>query len=536
MQNIFEVGGQVSGESFIGRKAEIEKFRNEFLNSKKRKVYSVIGLARSGKTSFVKKIFENLPDNIFYHYEDISLSTSYYSIWLNICLSLRDYIENMEEFPPEHEKYIIKVQKLVSEIVDVDTEPQLEKGGLIWDRFCRRIIDVFKTLKKALVPVILVFDEFDRAQSIFSLGTSQFMLFRTLFADGDINVSSICISRRKIETIEGKIYQSSTLANVMNFYPFKGFNNADMSEYYSILSNKYKIHIDDHCKERIEFYAGNLPFLLSIIGHEIVDSVEHGVVDIDDIYSSKCHAIVNYYHDCIEQLKRDGYINKIIPFVIGPKMGVGPNDEQILSNLGYLKIDQKGRYLCICSKFSSELASYTRMYPIWDNIINLEIRLKNLLMYRAPQIALDLNIKKNTVNDAEREILAQVLSGRSTQWGTLNNFVKDGKSYFSVMSCSLTVRLIAKFWDDYFKMYFRNRNYSEYEHKFKKCTDARNPIAHGHQDYLSDADINEVNSYCEEFFTILSEKFPQSTHIPNEKTLIWATLQKWNNSEEKYKF
>ena len=112
MQNIFEVGGQVSGESFIGRKAEIEKFRNEFLNSKKRKVYSVIGLARSGKTSFVKKIFENLPDNIFYHYEDISLSTSYYSIWLNICLSLRDYIENMEEFPPEHEKYIIKVQKL----------------------------------------------------------------------------------------------------------------------------------------------------------------------------------------------------------------------------------------------------------------------------------------------------------------------------------------------------------------------------------------------------------------------------------------
>jgi len=37
MQNIFEVGGQVSGESFIGRKAEIEKFRNEFLNSKKKK-------------------------------------------------------------------------------------------------------------------------------------------------------------------------------------------------------------------------------------------------------------------------------------------------------------------------------------------------------------------------------------------------------------------------------------------------------------------------------------------------------------------
>ena len=220
--------------------------------------------------------------------------------------------------------------------------------------------------------------------------------------------------------------------------------------------------------------------------------------------------------------------------MIGPKIGVGPNDEQILSNLGYLKIVENGSYLCICSQFSSELASYTRRYPIWENIINLEIRLKNLLMYRAPQIALDLNIKKNTVNDAEREILAQVVG--SKEWGSLNNFVKNGESYFSVMSCSLTVRLIAKFWDDYFKKYFRNRNYSEYEYKFKKCTDARNPIAHGHQDYLSDAAINEVNSYCEEFFTILSEKFPQSTHIPNEKTLIWATLQKWENSKEKYKF
>ena len=74
MENIFNIGGQVTGESFIGRKKELKDFRRQFVESHtSRCVYSIVGLARSGKTSLVKNIFEGyVPKEVFYHYEDIN--------------------------------------------------------------------------------------------------------------------------------------------------------------------------------------------------------------------------------------------------------------------------------------------------------------------------------------------------------------------------------------------------------------------------------------------------------------------------------
>ena len=56
--NIFVIGGQVKGPSFIGRKKLVQKYRSDFIGSDKRRVYSIVGLSRSGKTSFVKEVFE----------------------------------------------------------------------------------------------------------------------------------------------------------------------------------------------------------------------------------------------------------------------------------------------------------------------------------------------------------------------------------------------------------------------------------------------------------------------------------------------
>ena len=93
-ENIFVIGGQVTGDSFIGRKKMITEFRNELIYGKNRRVYSLVGLARSGKTSFVKEIFNvNLPENTFYCYQDISLDTTYFSIWYNVLNALKDFLE-----------------------------------------------------------------------------------------------------------------------------------------------------------------------------------------------------------------------------------------------------------------------------------------------------------------------------------------------------------------------------------------------------------------------------------------------------------
>ena len=59
-----------------------------------------------------------------------------------------------------------------------------------------------------------------------------------------------------------------------------------------------------------------------------------------------------------------------------------------------------------------------------------------------------------------------------------------------------SIKIIKDCWLDIFAKYFNNAKLSEYEYKFQKCIRARNPIAHGHEDYLTALDKNEVDNYC----------------------------------------
>ncbi len=522
-ENIFNIGGQVTGSSFIGRKSLLERFRNELITDTTKRVYSLVGLSRSGKTSFVKEVFNcTLPKNYFYHYEDISLDSNFFIIWFNVLSHLREFLESDCEFSDVEQRTVDRLLAKISNIVDVDTEPDIDAGGLAWNRFCEGIKTVFRLLNKLSIRGTLVFDEFDRAQEIFRLGTNNFMLFRTVFADAEMNISAVCISRRCMVTIEKKIYQSSTLSNVMIFEPFKGFNEEDMKEYFRIFPERYQIELGDDQRRRIMFYAGNLPYLLAIIGSETVDCCQSGnKVDIDLIFQNKCHTINEYYKACLEHLAREDFLRKIIPFVIGPRVGVTREDASELESIGYLSCKEGYGYTSISEHFRNLLSAKMMELPIWNEIISLEKRLKALLSYKLHDIAVTLDLIGLPVNDGELAIL-KLCKFNSMDIRSLTSFLKSpgtpNPTYFSVMSFKQTVRIIAHFWDVCFRKFFNGRDYADFEIRLRKCYTARNPIAHGHEDeFLNDADRNEINSYCNEIFGILSETFPQETAIPSEE-------------------
>lgn len=516
-ENIFQIGKQVTGESFIGRKDLLANFRKNFLESRNQRTRSIVGLPRSGKSSFIKNVFDEklIPNNCFYYYSDISVYSSFFSIWHSLCTSLNDYLSmsNIDE-NQNISRYINNIFNKIDDIISVPSEPDFNVN-FAWNKFQTTIKAIFKLLKKIGIHSILVFDEFDHAMTIFTLGTPQFALFRTIFSDADYDVSAITISRRKMETIEGKIYQSSTLANVMDFYPFKGFNDDDMDEYYSVFSKRYNLSLSSKDREQIHYYSGNLPYLLSIIGYNIVESSSHGEeISIPKIFFQKCTIINSYYQSCISQLETNKYLNKIIAFVIGPKIDVDKHDAIELSSLGYLSVNKELNYICISDYFSSMLSSRLLKTSIWNELINLEKRLKSLVQHESRRIAEEFSIPTNNDNELQREILVKSHINYK-EIRRYDNFTASSNSnYFGVMSLSCTVRLIAFHWDLCFKKYFYNSNYTDYSHKFNKCADARNPVAHGHEDEsLTDADKNEVSSYCCEFFDILSKSFPQNTNI-----------------------
>ena len=160
LNNIFTIGGQVFGESFIGRKELLKHYRDEFINSPQRKIFSVVGLSRSGKTSFIKNVFkDSVPDSVFYYYVDISLCNSYFSIWYSLLENLNSYLElNASESVQDNRLYP-KLISRISEIISLDNE--LDMTGLYWEKFQNTIRTIFKILKKINIRSILVFDEFD---------------------------------------------------------------------------------------------------------------------------------------------------------------------------------------------------------------------------------------------------------------------------------------------------------------------------------------------------------------------------------------
>lgn len=509
MENIFEIGGVVSGKSFIGRKKAIEKYRKEYLDGSLRVGKSIVGLTRIGKTSFARAVFSNVPENVLVIQHDLKLCDSYYSLWKKICKIIRKYLINAQIRNPYLNLLLDKI---------------INGQNVQWADFAEDITDIFHELLELQIRTVIVLDEFDHAEQLFEGKTHYFELFRTIFSD--LKVSSMLISRRQLYTIEKTTYQSSTFHGIMEPICFKGFDDIDIFEYFQVF-REGGIDLSEEQKEEIEYYGGRLPYLLSIIGHYIIDTAnEGGEIDITKIFLNKCNFVNRYYRDSIEHMKRDNDLERIIPFMIGPNIGVTQNDRNELINLGYLYFDD-GRLITISDYFMNFFSANMRNISIWDDIINLEKKIKLLITNEMIRIIKHYSAGGKSLNVIQRNILISVKE-IAPHLSMYDSFIESNKklfnissSYLDVISLNDSLKIVKECWLDIFSVYFNNSPYMTWDDKFGKCGRARNPVAHGHEDYLSDIEKNEINIYCQQIFDAIS-KSGISTPAPSEKELLAA--------------
>jgi hypothetical protein len=492
MENVFCIGGQVSGDSFIGRKSLLVKFRDTF--SKNTKVTkAIIGLTRIGKTSFVRQVFKDFPKENLIINEDLNEWSTYEEMWQDILIQIEAYLQ----------KYASQ-NEFTDEILE--NIALIEKGNLIWVKFNRTIKNIFESLNEAKIRTILILDEFDNAQKIFSEGTKHFELLRTLLSDSKYNISAITISRRNLHTIEGTTYMSSTFHGILDPVYFKGFNNEDFEEYYNIFKNN-NVCLSDEQKKQIQYYAGNLPFLLSILGHYILECAKYGdEIVISKIFENKCNAINDYYRDCIKHLERDQDINKILPFVTGPNLNVTQNDRDEMINLGYLKIDN-GEYLALSHHFMI-LVSKLITNDTWSNLINLEKYIKNIIHSELLTLVKNLKLKGKDLKEIELNLLKKTDGISDKDISRYDSFIfnnyktlKVKSDYVDVMSLKDCIKIMNQSYH-VFKKFFDNELQVEVISQLDKCGEARNPIAHGHEEYLSEASRIMVNTYCDNYLKV----------------------------------
>lgn len=523
MDNIFQIGGQVSGVSFIGRSLFVKSIRKSFIESEMRTAKSIVGLTRMGKSSAIVNSFLDVPDNIIYVYEDLNEWSTYNELWQDICCDIREQLEKLN----------VNIKSIDKYFADMNADL------LPWIKMNRSIKKIFGFLSEINIKTILVLDEFDNATKIFNEGTKHFELFRTIFSDGKYNVSAITISRRNLYTIEGATYQSSTFHGVLDIVPFKGFDELDMAQYFDVFG-KYGIELDESQKYKIIYYAGNAPYLLSIIGHYIVEAAASSEeIDIDRIFLNKCKAINDYYRDCIKQLERDGDLRRIIPFLIGPNIGVSQNDKDELFNLGYFR-EEEGKLVAISEYFAAFLSANMMQLNIWDNIINLEKKLKQLLERELTRLVYHFSAAGDNINEVFKIIMEKTPGIEDFDISRYDSFRHNNKkvfnldsSYLDVMSMNDVIKIIKECWSDVFAVYFNNDLYNDWDNKFSKCARARNPIAHGHENYLTELDKQEVDTYCKQVFDILATTIK---NISPDKTAFLEAAQEIKISNNQFAY
>ncbi|MBR1486435.1 MAG: hypothetical protein IJ597_04185, partial [Synergistaceae bacterium] len=350
----------------------------------------------------------------------------------------------------------------------------------------------------------------DNAKILFKKETRYFELFRDIFSDGKFNVSAITISRRKLNEIEGETAQSSVFHGVLEFIPFKGFDASDMEEYFNVFSNS-GIELNDFQKQRIIYYAGNVPYLLSIIGHSIIEAFDSGEnIDIDRIFEEKCKSINDYYRDCIKHLERDDELKRIIPFIKGPKIGVTMNDKQELFNIGYFS-EENGKLTAISEYFSNVFLSPLMLnIDIWPELMNLEKTLKRLIERELTRICIYYSVAGKDFNEVFEAIMKKIPEidvGQYKRYRESNKkYYNVDSSYLEVISMHDSIKIIHSCWD-IFSEYFNQEPYENWSLRFQKCYRARNPLAHAHEEYLSELDVREINVYCKQICDTLKETF-----------------------------
>lgn len=493
---MFQIGSVVTGSSFIGRKELLQQYKKQFLVKSRSSSVSLIGLTRIGKTSFIRKVFEDsrIPEYIIYSYSNLKESHTYQELWQSIMMPIQEYLE----------KHNLITEDILKDFM------MLEQDNLQWIKLRSVVKRIFLYLSEKQLKTIMILDEFDYAAELFNSETQKYELFRSVISSADNNLSAILISRRNLHDIEGQTFQSSTFRGVFDTRYFKGFDETDLQEYFKVFENR-KISLSDTEKQEIQYYAGNSPYLLSIIGNRIIDNKRNSkTISISEIFKNDCRQINDYYLDILKHLERDNTKNKLVSYVLGPNIGLTRVDIDELINLGYLR-NQENKKIAISEAFQDYLRINKFDESIWERITTTEKKIKILLDSEKSNLKSVYKIFSNDRMTIEEEILRHTNEIEETDMQRYNSFIRSNKrdwnavtTYFDVLSLSDSFKIIVQNWM-IFSKYFGDDMVSNWESKFKLIGSARNPVAHAHEELLTDTIKRDVDNYCSDIQFLIAK-------------------------------
>ena len=503
--NIFQVGGEVTGDSVIGYRTYHATLRRSIeqriLGTGGLYLY---GLYRMGKTSLIKSTaveIEASQNNLIYLYivtKDYKGENAFSDMLEAIIRQLK---RKLCRFPETNLSYVSKT----IEYFEQDKENYI--------LFREDFKDIFKNLKEAGMQVLLVLDEFDYAREIFKT-SSDFELFRELTAASEISVCLVTVSRQELCYIEQANPYTSTFKVVMQPFAICGFEKEDIADYQKKMQEFYDISLSEEMLEALKFYCGTSPYLWSCFGYEIAEK-KISTPDSDFCFSIEefyhvpsILSKINAYHDSVFKcLKTDkdtqgnSFIDKLTGIVIGPSFFVTESDFTQLESLHYL-IDNGTEYIPISGAFKTYLTEHSHSNDILNNFEVLEKKLKVILESEKSELCKVCHSSSANPDSQWYDILQKpyrngfISANYQKQIDSTRKRFSKTVTALDVMSLEDATKIIKSFWSTFSK-YFSHDALKKWETKLTECGKARNPVHHGTKSklYTPEEQI-QINSYC----------------------------------------
>ncbi len=299
---------------------------------------------------------------------------------LPIWIGLSSYEQSSEFFNSLVDECVNEMENLgwLTDKIQRSADRALEDSAT-WDRTKR----FFKEIQKTEYGTLLILDEFDHARHIFQ-GETAFQRLRELADYPDYRLSLVLTSRRNIKDIEIAAGSSSPFHNIFQVQRLGMFNDDDLEIYFSRFSD-IGLSISDEHKKRVLFYCGAHPYLLEMLGWEIVEmfrqNQEQGEqgIDVDKAVDAILQSIFGHYDDMIRLLREEDTLNKLLQILFGPAIDVKLTNVTELENYGLIKSVNEMPYVAYSDHFHDYLKLHERVTEFVDGLHTIWSKTENAL-------------------------------------------------------------------------------------------------------------------------------------------------------------
>lgn len=485
-----DYGNIVRGERFIGRQDDLRVIENRIIRTRSAGNLAIIGEPRIGKSSLIY--------NALIEQKDKLIEKKQLPIWIN-----------MATYDQPRVFFRSLVSRCLSEMEDLSwASTSIRKAAdsalqndHSWSDGYWKIQRFFEKVRQAGFNIIFVLDEFDSARHLFRGNISGFQGLRELSYNPEWSVTYVTASRRTIRDIELQSQAISTFALIFRKHYLSMFTDDDLDEYFHRLTS---VGILDTVllRERIDFYCGRHPYLLEMLGYEVVEVFrEQQSVDVDEAAQRITQDFLAQYDQMISLLREDGKQNKLLQILFGPIIDVRQTDVDELLRYGFIKSNEQDIYIAFSGHFQAYLNLIERdvdmdLWPVWRQT---EITLRNIVTTTMLEEYGEHWVKQlEKTRPNLKTIFKQCRNAQEKEKRSFGGRASDNLIDFTYPQDLFTI--IFAEWSSFKSILGKDKNH--WSQRSNLLARIRNPLAHNRNRALYDHERTIAEGYCQEILAL----------------------------------